>query len=44
MSLLTTSVRRHARYLFWGWTFLSSVGATAGAIYGWMQVDNDSGS
>lgn len=44
MSLLNDACRRHLRYLFWGWTLIGSVGATAGAIYGWLQVDNDSGA
>lgn len=37
-------LRRELHRTFWAWTFLASLGATAGAILGWLNVDNDTAS
>lgn len=42
MSLLDTArLRKEARYLFWGWTILSSIAATIGGVVGWISIEND---
>lgn len=35
------SARLSLKRLFWAWTFLASAAATAGAIIGWVSIEND---